>query len=95
MLLRMEELVKRIDNQDTEAFDGSSSQTTSSGGMGAPVASSGVKGAADELEELRELRWKIGKLMEIFLSNELQVCAKWRVHRAKSNTLKIYPPPPS
>lgn len=77
MLLRMEGLVKHIENRDTGTFDSASSQSTSSRD---PVVSSGaaeqggVKGAADEVEELGDLRWKIGKLMEIFLSNELQVC---------------------
>lgn len=77
VLLRMEKLAKRIENRDMGGFDTSSSQSTSSRGSvvsSGAVEQGGVKGADDEVEELGELRWKIGKLMEIFLSDELQVC---------------------
>ena len=75
VMLKIEELGVRLENWSTGISD-NASQTASAESIGSLIGGAAGQGekkrAADE-EELGELTWKIGKLMEIFLSTELQV----------------------
>lgn len=79
VLLRLEKVRALIEK--AEIFDLESAQPSAGGawivgrgGERSEIFGSGeVQGRSDYEEEEAELSWKIGRLMEMFLSNEIQV----------------------
>lgn len=80
VLLRIEAVTARLESWDIGSFNGTANTGSVWGlvGRGGSVgeggsADEGVDGREADEEEMAELLWKIARLMELFLSNEMQV----------------------
>lgn len=107
VLLRLEAVTARLEDWDIGAFDSASQAGKGGaaaivsglglgdgfggvGGMGAGGDGEGAGRLADE-EEMAELSWKTGRLMEIFLSEEMQVgavCVRARLRSAVTQRIR-------